>query len=154
MISDTFTHYLYYLSSKPLMKSLTHDIPSSFISSFILHYPQHSHSSFPITYTVTTLSSHPTLTWRAMRTGMISAILDSPSILREERQRVKRTVSPRHTRSSAPSVHLLMLRWHTRDIGLRNAEKIWYWGERNMWGMSKSMCECKIPRQNTFPYIS
>ena len=50
------------------------------------------------------------LTWRAMRTGMISAILDKPSILREERQRVKRTVSPKHTKSSAPSVHLLILR--------------------------------------------
>lgn len=60
-----------------------------------------------------------------MRTGIISAILESPSILREERQRVNLTVSPRHTRSSAPSVHLLMLRWQTREAGLRNAEKIW-----------------------------
>lgn len=41
---------------------------------------------------------------------MISAILESPSILREERHRVNLTVSPRHTRSSAPNVHLLMLR--------------------------------------------
>lgn len=64
-------------------------------------------------------------TCKAIRTGIISAILDSPSILRDERHLVKRTVSPRHTKSSAPIVHLLMFRWHTLEAGLRNAANIW-----------------------------